>query len=531
MRSFRVVLLLTFFFPLVLFSQTTFKLNGELRSLSENADRPLSNSGVVFYVRGDSVWFGTGKGLDLTTDGGSSWRHLGDEPTFNNADFDHNDISALSAYGSTYWAALAGSEPLDDGSSLPKGLGLVMSTDNGATWKHIAQPMEAEGDSTYVVQYGVSRLKALSVTTPIQNITYDLAATSNAVYTTSFAGGLRKSTDMGATFHLMVLPPDNLDSISISDTVNFDLSPVDRPDRWNLSGTVKGMRGNFNHRVFSVLAVTDSELWVGTAGGINRTTDGGNSWRKFSYTNQANPISGNFVVAIGRNVIGGTPFIWAATINANDPQEFRAISFTSDQGRTWSTALRGEFTHNFGFMNSVVYAVSNTGVFRSDNAGLSWTHYTGFVDTKHNRRSYDDACYAVASQGDTIWVANVDGLMNTRDNSVTPFGSDWTIFRAAAPLASAKQAYAYPNPFSPDDEVCRIHYRTTQSGSVSIRVFDFAMFPVRTIIQNASRTPSSEIDDIWDGKDDNRKQVANGLYYIKVTQDGEDVWTKIIVLQ
>ena len=39
-------------------------------------------------------------------------------------------------------------------------------------------------------------------------------------------------------------------------------------------------------------------VWIGTAGGINKTTDGGQSWVKFNHTNEASPISGNFVVAL-----------------------------------------------------------------------------------------------------------------------------------------------------------------------------------------------------------------------------------------
>ena len=500
---------------------------------AEQADRPMSNSAVEILVRQDSVWIGGGKGLDLTTDGGRSWRHFGDS-----SPFDKEDIAALAANGPVIWASLAGSEEVEAGTRLPKGLGLAVSTDNGATWKRIDQPQEPvhpenpKGDTTFQIQYGINTLKALQITTTFNNITYDIAVTSNAVWTTSFAGGLRKSTDGGKTFSVVPLPPDFLDSMKATDTLSFDVSPVDRPDFWNLKGTAKGMRGHLNHRVFSVFAENDSTVWVGTAGGINRTTDGGFSWRKFSYSNQGSPISGNFVVAIGKNLINGVPHIWASTINATEAQEYRAISYTSDNGETWKTALRGEFTHNFGFKGSIVYAVTNNGVFRSDDAGRTWSQYTVFVDARTRQRATDASCYAVASQADTVWIANVDGLMKTIDNDTTPFGSAWTILRASQPLSSTTDAYAYPNPFAPDDEVCRVHYRTDASGSVSIRIYDFAMFPVRTLLQGASRTPNTELDEIWDGRTDDGKQVANGLYYIQVTIGGGDpVWTKVIALQ
>ena len=375
-------------------------------------------------------------------------------------------------------------------------------------------------------------MKALAVTTSINNITYDLALTPGAVWLASFAGGLRRSTDNGKTFQLVVLPPDNLDSISINDTLSFDLSPVDRPDLWNLAGTQKGMRGNLNHRVFSVLAVDDSTIWVGTAGGVNVTTNGGHSWRKCTYSNQIDPISGNFVVALGRNIVAGKEHLWAATINALDPLEYRAVSVSTDGGRSWSRSLRGEFAHNFGFKGAVVYAATNSGVMRSDDGGVTWSQHSVFSDPVSRNSSLDPTCYAAASQGNVVWVANADGLMKTEDSPEHFFGSSWTIFRAARPGNTPSNAYAYPNPFSPSEEVCRVHYHMNNGGTAGISVYDFGMFPVRTIIKNALRTADREYDEVWDGKNDSGTQVANGVYYIRVTLgDADPVWTKVIVLQ
>ncbi|MDX9757878.1 MAG: hypothetical protein RBU27_01850 [Bacteroidota bacterium] len=482
------------------------------------SDRPLSNSAVDLLVRGDTLWVGGGKGLDVTADRGATWRHLGDE-----SPFDTEDIAALEAHGGVLWASLAGSEDTDQG-ALPKGLGLAVSTDFGRSWTKVKQPMESSDMSVYDIAYGNNTIKALAVTTEINNITYDLAVTGRGVYIASFAGGLRKSTDGGQTFTPVVLPPDQIDAISPEDSLSFSLSPVNRPDL--------GLVESLNHRVFSVHAMNDDTLWVGTAGGINLSTDGGVSWRKFTFNNQSSPISGNFVVGIGHNVIGGVTHVWAATVNALNPVEYRAVSVTTDMGQSWRTALRGEFTHNFGFKGEVVYAATNSGVYRSDDAGLSWVGFSHFVDSRTRRIAAEPRCYAVAAMGDDVYVSNADGLMRTRDDGEQFFGQEWTLFRAAQPIGVAGEAYAYPNPFAPDDEVLRIHYRTGSRGSVSIRIYDFAMMPVRTLIQNASRTPDSEMDEIWDGKTDDGTQVANGVYYIEVTvDDGDPVWTKAIALQ
>ena len=498
-----------------------------LEARDASLDRPSSNSAIEILIKSDSVWVAGGKGLNLTTDGGATWRFFGDA-----APFDKEDIASLDAVGPVMWASLAGSEKIDNTTTLPKGLGLASSTDNGATWTRMPQPMEKSGDSTFILTYGANRLKALAITTEFNNITYDLSVSPGAVWTASFAGGLRRSTDNGKTFLPVVLPPDNLDSIRVTDTLSFDLSPVDRPDFWNLAGTQKGMRGNLNHRVFSVLAITDSLVWVGTAGGVNVTTDAGNSWRKCTFTNQFDPISGNFVVALGRNVIGGVEHIWAATINALEPLEYRAVSVTTDMGRSWTKSLRGEFTHNFGFKGPVAYAATNSGILRSDDAGRTWSQHSVFYDKVSRNRSTDPACYAAASQGDIVWVANADGLMKTEDSRQKFFGDEWTIFRAAQPADTPESAYAYPNPFSPSEEVCRVHFRMGAGGTVSIEIYDFGMLPVHTVLRNAQRLPGKEYDEIWDGKNNDGTQVANGIYYLRVTiGDGEPAWAKVIVLQ
>jgi hypothetical protein len=238
------------------------------------------------------------------------------------------------------------------------------------------------------------------------------------------------------------------------------------------------------------------------------------------------------VVAIGHNVIGGVTHVWAATVNALNPVEFRAVSITTNMGRTWRTTLRGEFAHNFGFKGEVVYVPTNSGIYRSDDAGQSWIGTSRFVDQSSRRVASDERCYAAAAIGDNIFVANSDGLMRTSDGSESYFGKYWTIFGAAQAVATPAEVYAYPNPFAPDDEVLRIHYKTINSARVAIHIYDFAMMPVRVLLNNTGRQIDTEHDEIWDGRDDSGKQVANGVYYIEVKLGDDDpVWTKAIVLQ
>ncbi len=484
----------------------------------EATDRPASNSAVDFLVRGDTLWVAGGKGLSWTTDRGATWKNF-----TNVAPFGEESIAALDAHGAVFWASLAGSIKVGD-EYLPVGKGLAFSTDNGGTWQRIDQPMEPGDMKVYQLQYGDNKIDALAVTVDVNNITYDLAVTSDAVWIASFAGGLRKSTDMGATWQPVILPPDHLDSIAPEDTLDFDLSPVNRPDL--------GLTGNLNHRVFSVMAESDSVIWVGTAGGINLTTDGGISWRKFNATNQDYPISGNFVVAIAENVVNGRKHIWAATVNALDLNEFRAVSVSSDGGASWLVGLRGVFAHGFGVRGERVYTGTDDGLYCSQDGGRSWSGNDRFVDPSNRQRITNPNTYAVAFQAGDLWAATEDGLVRSTPPPDGCYATDWTVFRAAQPSTSLSDVYAYPNPFAPDDEVCRIHYRVEQGSSVTVQFYGFGMTPVRTLVRNAPRNSGREYDEIWDGRDDSGQQVANGVYFYRV-QVGENdpAWGKVIVLQ
>jgi len=53
--------------------------------------------------------------------------------------------------------------------------------------------------------------------------------------------------------------------------------------------------------------------------------------------NQDHPISGNFVVALKEQRWRTRRIIWAATVNATDPDEIKGVSYSEDAGDTWKT--------------------------------------------------------------------------------------------------------------------------------------------------------------------------------------------------
>jgi hypothetical protein len=482
---------------------------------------PRSNAINDVLVREDTIWFGTERGLSYTLNNGISWNHFSNTNTF-----DSKGISAIAIKSNNIWVATGYSSKLGE-ESVQTGGGLHYSTDRGISWNYLSQPVDQNGDS--VVLYGNNRIRAMAVTVPQQNITFDIALTSSTVWIASWAGMLRKKPIQKDTaWTRVVLPPDNLDSIKITDALNykFDLSPS--------SGRL-GLNENNNHKLFSVYVSDDTTIWVGTAGGINKSTDGGINWRKFTHQNQVNSISGNWVLAIKEQKWNTKKVIWAATLNA-DNDEFKGISFSENGGESWNTALHGEWVHNIAINDSVVYAATDNGIFRSSDFGSSWIQSGTIYDPTNLQRFVSNEIYGVDAKGDTIWVGGPDGTAYTIDSPTQPFGSMWRIFRRAEQVSSDRQTYSFPNPFTPDNEPVRLHYSLAdnQFGTqqVSIRIFDFAMLPVRTLIQNSTRLNGKEYDEIWDGKNDNHSYVANGVYFYRVEiGDQSAVWGKIMVLR
>ena len=484
----------------------------------------ISDIIVVSNSSGDTIWFGTGKGISRTTNRGVSFQNFyGTEP------FGEDDVSGLAVYNNWVVVATAYSQLINE-EYVPTGSGIKVSSDYGATWASYPQPIDALTDTS--IQYGISTIQALPVVVEEFNLSYDIAITkknnssdSLVFWITSWAGGTRKSTDFGASWQRVVLPPDAFNTITpTGGPYNFQLNPRDPP------------QGNNNHKGFSVTSENDSTMYVGTANGINRSTDWGISWKKYNYdsTGTGSGVSGDFVVGLAVQKYGNNTIVWAST-NPTKGGEFSSFSYSANGGLTWGNTLEGAFTHNVGFKDSIVYGATDGGIWRSyfTPPNFSWSRPSIIYDEFIRDQIRTDRFYSADSQGDSVWVGSGDGLARTTDTLTSPWVGKWKIFRAYQNITATNESYAAPNPYSPDDEVCRIYYKTGKtSANITIRIFDFAMFPVRTVIQNAQRTSPDVLWATWDGKRDDGTQVSNGVYFYRIQIDkDETVWGKIIVLQ
>jgi hypothetical protein len=378
-----------------------------------------------------------------------------------------------------------------------------------------------------VITYGINNLKIVPITVTQNNVIFDIGFTPGAVWIASFAGGIRRSTDNGQTWQRMVLPSDSVDHISPTDTLNYCITPI---------GGQICAAGSYNFEGFSIAVVNDSTVYVGTAGGINKTTNAGAqypSWTKFNHTNETNPISGNWATYLDYNSANST--LWASTWQAAGAGETYGVSATTDGGNNWTVYFPNQTSYNFGFNGGQVIVTTDSGLYRSTDNGLSWSSPPPIIDSGSKLPLLTSTFYAASYNG-YYWFGSDDGLVRFNETGGLWQGT-WKIYLASQPLSNNDDTYAYPNPFYPKiDGVIKIKYSTGgQSVPVTIRIFDFGMNYVRTIIQNVQRgdsNPNSTQLDYWDGRDDNHRIVANGVYFYRIDRGSENpIFGKIILIQ
>jgi len=511
-------ILLTFFLLLMLMAQNSFSQKipksyniATSRSASSLDATPKSNTIEKVLLVGDTIWIASSKGLSKSTNNGTGWTNY-----YDSAEFGTESISAIASANGIFCASTWHYEETTTG-RFPVGSGIKISTNYGKSWTKIDQMVDNYNDS--LITYGSNSIKALPVTTTVQNFIRDIAVVNNTIWVASNSAGIRKSSDFGATWQRVILPPDNLDSIKPTDQLTFQLRPK------------AGSTGNLNHIGFSILAVDKDTLYVGTAGGINKTTDGGISWTKFSHTNQNSSISGNHILKIRQNQFDKS--IWAATWKAEDQTEYWGVSNTYDGGKTWKVTLNDSRTLDFVFpeiktgsvtTSTDVIALTQEGLYRTSNKGNNWIIAPKIKDSQTNILMLSEYFLggAINHQKSPVelWFGSLDGLTRLKQLNSNFWEGDWNIFFVSAPLQSKDESYAFPNPFSPGSGTVRIKYSVQTPANVTIQILDFGMNLVRTIIQNAPRNAGT-IFDLWNGRDEKGNTVPNGVYFYRIEINNE----------
>ncbi len=459
-----------------------------LWALPLSEERLVSHSGGDIRSGGGRVWIGTARGLAL-------WEGPEFEPdgfrSFTEEDgVGRGAVSALAVYGDTIWVATLYDTTFRE-ESFQVGDGLSVSSDGGETWRHISN------EEIFGPLGGPD--------TPVQNPAFGLAISGGTVWAAFWAGSLVRSSDGGKTWE-RVLPDTSYREVSYT---------------------------SLRHRTFEVLAYGDT-VWVGTAAGISRSDDGGRTWR---YYTAEDGLSGNWVVTLARQRIEGRWVVWAGAKSTGGPGEREGFCRTTDDGATWEVVW-DRAPWNVAFRDSVVWAATDGGLFRSPDWGRTWEEVV--VEDPVTRERLERDFVGVCVVGDTIWASSEEGIALSADG-----GETWRILQVPISTVSVDRGevlgdgpsepiktYAYRNPFSPSRHGrTRIRYSLSGEARVSIYIYDFAGRLVRRLVDGEMRG-RGEHGENWDGRDDGGEYVASGVYFYRIETDrGEKAFGKILVLK
>ena len=84
----------------------------------------------------------------------------------------------------------------------------------------------------------------------------------------------------------------------------------------------------------------------------------------------------------------------------------------------------------------------------------------------------------------------------------------------------------YPNPFNP---TTTISFEIGESGKTKIEIFNVKGQKVTTLVDKEMEFGKHSV--IWEGKDSNNRRVSSGMYFYKITVNGNEKTSKMLMLK
>ena len=84
----------------------------------------------------------------------------------------------------------------------------------------------------------------------------------------------------------------------------------------------------------------------------------------------------------------------------------------------------------------------------------------------------------------------------------------------------------YPNPFNP---TTTIEFKTDLEEIVVLEIYNIKGQKVRTLINGELTAQKHKV--VWNGKTDNGKRVASGLYFARLTSSSKNLTSKLMVIK
>ena len=307
-----------------------------------------------------------------------------------------------------------------------------------------------------------------------------------------------------------------------------------------------------NEETARCIAVSDSEVFAGTyqwnggPGAIYHSTNNGTSWNLVFECSRTYIFVSSLIIS-DANVFAGTDGLYSDVYRS------------SNHGTTWivddTTFHGGGGTWAFAVSGSNLFAGTNTGVYLSTNAGLSWSpvnnglpDYVTALAISPNRAGgnnlfagTDTAGVYLSTNNGTNWTSIgmghicINALAVTDSNLfAATYGEIWRLplsevgtgieDKSNEILSDFVLEQNYPNPFNPST---KIRYSIPTSEFVTLKVYDVLGNEVATLVNEEKPAGSYEVE--FSVGQASSPDIASGIYFYKL-QVGTFVETKKMIL-
>jgi subtilisin family serine protease len=342
-------------------------------------------------------------------------------------------------------------------------------------------------------------------------------------------------------------------------TVTVDASTVQDPNNGARNAFFIIQGNNISQYYWTVYAFGSGTLdaWVATGGRFSPPINGLPQLIKFGDNDKSvgTPSTAKKIVCVGAYVSknswvdsNGTTQTQPSICGGNPPQVAELSCFSSHgpsrDGRTKPDfAAPGEAivsALSSGYTNvPAAYVLQGGGLQKQQGTSQASPHVTGIVALMLQRNkflTYENVVSLLSSTATAAGTANLWGAGKVRALNAmlaTPAGIDCqtqaklTGFDCDGNRVLQYQLMnAYPNPFNP---ATTIGFRIGAQEKVDLAIYDVLGRKIRMITNDI--LPEGLHNVVWDGVDDQGRQVATGVYYTRLVTPGFSSSSKLLMVK
>lgn len=306
-------------------------------------------------------------------------------------------------------------------------------------------------------------------------------------------------------------------------------------------------------------------LWTGDGFVLSqaRYAAGVSSW----YSGQGNDLRNKLTMASPYPVWFSSVFSCWLWYSIESDWDYAYLEVSTDGGATWNTAA-GNRTTNYdpnganrgngitGSSNGWVLATWDLSGFLSGEKGFVLLRFSYETDSSvFNEGLYIDLAEPVprcdrrtmlASGLDRNWFHRVPAELGTYHYQVRGADADghrgkWSDFESwvvedlsgsQAPRLASALSQNYPNPFNPATSIpFFVGTKGNESSLVRVRLELFDISGRRVAVLVDSELPAGEYEALWNGFSSDGREVASGIYLMRLEVSGEVFTRKLVLLR